>query len=189
MLRLNWIIHVKVFERGPTSHPAYIHSFVHRPPSLHSPPLLLLLHLHRPSSSFPLVNKKIRRPLYPFLALCLPPPLIWNLLNDQSKTRTRVYASPSEPSVICATAPSSIPLHSLRAPAVPISPTSSVHHLLTPIFSLSAYPCALRYIFLKLSNAHYTNPCVGGPRCGLRGYGPCCPRFDHPWCEYGSPSI
>jgi hypothetical protein len=174
-------IHVKVFERGGTT---LVAAYTHRPPSLQSTPLLLL---PLSSSSYPLINlKKNRRSLYP---LCPPPPLIWILPNDQSGTRTRVYASLSEPSAICATAPPSTPLHTFRASAVPISPTSSVHHILTPVVSLSAYPCALRCIILKLSNAHYTNPCVGGPRCGPRGYSPCCPCVDHPWCQYGSPSI
>jgi len=178
---------VKVFERNEALRCAYTH------PSTVSLLPSLLLDLLLRSSPFPLVsslliNKK-RRLLYPFLALCPPPPLIRPLPNGQSRTRTRVYASPSEPSAICATAPSSTLLHPLRASAVPISPTSSIYHLLTPIFSLSAYPRALRCILIKLSNAHYTNPCVRGPRCGPRRYSPCCPCVYHPWCQHGSPSI
>jgi hypothetical protein len=188
MLRLNWNTRESVRTRPTTLIPAYTRpSTVHR---LSTPlPLLLPLLLPLPSSSLTPINNKKRPSLHPFLALCPPPPLIRILPNGQSRTRTRVYASPSEPSAICATAPSSTPLHTFRASAVPISPTSSVHHLLTPIFSLSTYPCTLRCILLKLPNAHYTDPCVRGPRYGPRGYSPCCPCVDHPRCQHGSPSI
>ncbi len=179
MLRLNWIIHVKVCIYLP---PPHYYLF---------PPLLLPL-----SSSaftlfppFSLIIKQAHR--YLFLDLCPPPPPPISILpNAPSRTRTRVYASPSEHSAICATTPSSFPrLHILRASAVPISPVSFVHHLLTSTFSVSAYSCPLRCIFLKLSNAHYTNPCVGGSRCGSRGDSSRCPCVDHPWCQHGPPSV
>ena len=99
-------------------------------------------------------------------------------------------ASPSEHLAICAIAPSSTPHHTHRALAVPISPTFSVPIYSHPsLFSDSTYPGSLHRILLKLSNTHHPNPCVGGPRCGRRGNGPCCPCVDHPRCEHGPPSV
>jgi hypothetical protein len=132
------------------------------------PPLLLVL-LFLPLIFPPSSLIKNRRSLYSFWPLlCPPPPPIRILLpNAQSKTRTRMYASPSEHSAICAIAPSSTPLHTHRALAVPISPTFSVPIYSHPShFSDSAYPSSLHRILLKLSNTHHPNPCVGGPRCG-----------------------
>ena len=157
-----------------------------RPPSLHSstpPPSL------SPPLPFPSLIKKKAHTL-PFSGLMTAAatnldPSQRSIQDEDAECTHRMVRALGD---MLPTVPPYTPLHTFRASAVPISPTSCVHQLLTPI-SLSAYPCALHCILLKLSNAHFTNPCVRGPRYGPRGYGPCCPCVDHPWCQHRSPGI
>jgi hypothetical protein len=154
------------------------------PSSPHSPfppdPLL-------PLSLFHLILKTDARFIL-FWPSCPPPPSLILSPNAQSKMKQRTYESPSERSTICATARSSTLLHTRQALAVRISPASSNPVMLNPsrISSLSAYAGALDRILVQLSNAHYSNSCLGGPRGGR---GLVFPRLDHPCCRDRPPGI
>ena len=189
MLRLNWIIHVKVClnEAQLSSQHTLVHS-VHR---LSAP-----LHYYSSSSSPSL------SPPLPSLSFKKKQALTLSFSGVMSAAATNL--DPSQRSIQDEDESVRIAVRALgdmRNRALlhsPPLPQSACCAYLSYIFrqpfthtlySLSAYPCTLRYILPKLSNAHYTNPCIRGPRCGPRGYSPCCPCFDHPWCEHGSPSI
>lgn len=67
-------------------------------------------------------------------------------------------------------------------------PASSILVMFNPsrVSSLSAYAGPLDRILVQLSNAHYSDSCLGGLRGGR---GLVFPRLDHPCCRHRPPSI